>query len=286
METIVPVFRLWTLGLHSASMSFKLLAFRALSELINSCRTAFLSLPFLPPPVVISSVPILSSLPLVSVDNSVSESVSSDKGVKAVISEETTKGAKDSKGDADATHEALDILPNTQTKTITNSDTSATSACLPDSMCSDTHPHTSRTALLNVLETCLSMLPAPRLRATAAKRLWHEIEDFPSYSRYLQVEDSTVQHSTVSYCAVYASNTPHLTYTFTQQGTQISLISPLVLPVTASILSMTYHASLIDIIYFLPHPIIYSCFVTCLPYFFSESLTCVCWLVSFSSRMI
>ena len=194
METIVPVFRLWTLGLHSASMSFKLLAFKALSELINSCRTAFLSLPFLPPSVVTSSVPILPSLPLVPTDKIVSVSV--DKGVKEIINEEVTKGAKGSKGDANATHE---IHPNTQTKTVITSDTSPTSACLADSMCLDIHPHTNRTALLNVLETCLSMLPAPRLRATAAKRLWHEIEDFPSYSRYLQVKDTTLHYTTLHY---------------------------------------------------------------------------------------
>jgi hypothetical protein len=199
METIVPVFRLWTLGLHSASMSFKLLAFKALSELINSCRTAFLSLPFLPPSVVTSSVPILPSLPLVLTDNSVSV----DKGVKADISEEVTKGAKGSKGDANATHEIHDIHPNTQTKTIITSDTSPTSACLADSMCLDNHPHTNRTALLNVLETCLSMLPVPRLRATAAKRLWHEIEDFPSYSRYLQVKDNTLHHTTLHYTTLH-----------------------------------------------------------------------------------
>jgi hypothetical protein len=203
METIVPVFRLWTLGLHSASMSFKLLAFKALSELINSCRTAFLSLPFLPPPVVPSSVPILPSLPLVPTDNSVSASVSVDKGVKAVINEEVTKGAKGSKGDANATHETHDIRPITQTKSIITSDTGPTSACLADSMNMDIHPHTNRTALLNVLETCLSMLPVPRLRATAAKRLWHEIEDFPSYSRYLQVKDTTLHYTTLHYTTLH-----------------------------------------------------------------------------------
>ena len=174
-------------------MSFKLLAFKVLSELINSCRRAFLSLPFLPPSVVTSSVPLLPPLPLAPTDNSVS--VSGDKGVKAVIHEEVTKGVKGSKGDANATHETHDIHPNTQTQTIITSDTSSTPACLADSMCLDIHPHTNRTALLNVLETCLSMLPAPRLRATAAKRLWHEIEDFPSYSRYLQVQDNTLHYT-------------------------------------------------------------------------------------------
>ena len=187
METIVPVFRLWTLGLHSASMSFKLLAFKALSELINSCRAAFLSLPLssLPPVLLTSSVPILPSLPL----------ASTDKGVKVATSEVASTVVKGSTGGGvDATDQSCS---STQSKNISSSDSSSRTSCLNNSSSVGIHPHINRTALLNVLETCLSMLPVPRLRATAAKRLWHEIEDFPSYSRYLQVECVTLYDSTL-----------------------------------------------------------------------------------------
>lgn len=188
METIVPVFRLWTLGLHSASMSFKLLAFKALSELINSCRAAFLSLPLpsLPPALLTSSVPILPSLPLVSMD----------KGVKVVTSEMASTVVKSSTGSVDASDQSN---PSTQSKNISSIDSSSRTSGLNISSSVDIHPHINRTALLNVLETCLSMLPVPRLRATAAKRLWHEIEDFPSYSRYLQVQCVTLLQMTAHY---------------------------------------------------------------------------------------
>lgn len=184
----MPVFRLWTLGLHSASMSFKLLAFKALSELINSCRASFLSLPLpsLPPVQLTSSVPILPSLPLASID----------KGLKVVTSEVASTIVKGSIGGVDATEQSC---LSTQSKNINSSDSSSRTSSLNISSSVDIHPHINRTALLNVLETCLSMLPVPRLRATAAKRLWHEIEDFPSYSRYLQVECVTLLYMTVHY---------------------------------------------------------------------------------------
>ena len=189
METVVPVFRLWTLGLHSASMSFKLLAFKALSELINSCRAAFLSLPLpsLPPVLLTSSVPVLPSLPL----------VPTDKGVKVVTSELASTVVKGSTGGVDASDQSNS---STLSKNISSSsDSNSRTSGLNISSSVDIHTHINRTALLNVLETCLSMLPVPRLRATAAKRLWHEIEDFPSYSRYLQVECFTLLYVTVHY---------------------------------------------------------------------------------------
>lgn len=43
-----------------------------------------------------------------------------------------------------------------------------------------------RSSLLEVLQDYITLLPVERLKAMAAKRIWHEMEDFPSFSRYIQ----------------------------------------------------------------------------------------------------
>lgn len=43
-----------------------------------------------------------------------------------------------------------------------------------------------RSSLLEVLRDYITVLPVERLKAMAAKRMWHEMEDFPSFSRYIQ----------------------------------------------------------------------------------------------------
>jgi hypothetical protein len=120
IETVYPVFKLWTLALHSASMTFKLLAFNVLSDIIQSLRKCY-------------TTSITTSLAAVST------------GV-------------DSSDPTSAPYPSLAPL-NTP---------------------------------LSVLEACLSLLPVSRLKAAAAKRLWHEMEDFPSYSRYIQVRHCLV----------------------------------------------------------------------------------------------
>jgi hypothetical protein len=112
---VYPVFKLWTLALHSASMTFKLLAFNVLSDIIQSLRKCY-------------TTSITTSL------------LSGSTGV-------------DSSDPTSASYPSLAPL----------------------------------TTPLSVLEACLSLLPVSRLKAAAAKRLWHEMEDFPSYSRYIQV---------------------------------------------------------------------------------------------------
>jgi hypothetical protein len=120
IETVYPVFKLWTLALHSASMTFKLLAFNVLSDIIQSLRKCY-------------TTSITTSLAAVST------------GV-------------DSSDPTSAPYPSLAPL-NTP---------------------------------LSVLEACLALLPVSRLKAAAAKRLWHEMEDFPSYSRYIQVRHCLV----------------------------------------------------------------------------------------------
>lgn len=44
-----------------------------------------------------------------------------------------------------------------------------------------------KSTLLATLGECLALLPTDRLSAMGSKRLWYEMEDFPSYSRYIQV---------------------------------------------------------------------------------------------------
>ena len=44
-----------------------------------------------------------------------------------------------------------------------------------------------------LLRQCVAMLPVTRLRLMGAKRLWYEMEDFPMYSRFLQVNGSCMQ---------------------------------------------------------------------------------------------
>jgi hypothetical protein len=44
----------------------------------------------------------------------------------------------------------------------------------------------NKSSLLEVLQDYITLLPVERLKAMAAKRIWHEMEDFPSFSRYIQ----------------------------------------------------------------------------------------------------
>jgi hypothetical protein len=44
----------------------------------------------------------------------------------------------------------------------------------------------NRSSLLEILQDYITLLPVERLKAMAAKRIWHEMEDFPSFSRYIQ----------------------------------------------------------------------------------------------------
>ena len=43
MSTVVPLFKLWTLALHSSSMSFKLITFTTQSNIISALKSAILS---------------------------------------------------------------------------------------------------------------------------------------------------------------------------------------------------------------------------------------------------
>ena len=114
------MFKLWTLALRSASMSFKLMAFNILARIIHNCRTAIAT-----------------------------------QGSHRQISDGYNNGDGDGEG-AELSHRE------------SNNDSDRDSDI--------------RAASLKVLETCLSVLPVGRMRASAAKRLWHEMEDFPSYS--------------------------------------------------------------------------------------------------------
>ena len=136
VDTVFPMFKLWTLALRSASMSFKLMAFNILARIINNCRTAISS---------------LGSHGVIRSDNDNDDDNDGD-------------GAESShtEGDSDSDNDI-------------------------------------RAASLKVLETCLSVLPVERMRASAAKRLWHEMEDFPSYSRYIQVRTRISPLHSLSY---------------------------------------------------------------------------------------
>ena len=58
-----------------------------------------------------------------------------------------------------------------------------------------------------LLRECMAMLPVARLHLMGAKRLWYEMEDFPVYSRFLQVHwliglIGSFFHSSTSLCVL------------------------------------------------------------------------------------
>ena len=146
IDSVLPVFRLWSLALHSSSMSFKLLAFTTLADMISSLKKAILSA-------------------------TSGDSVVGGGGGDSDISTVTAAAA------AAADHNENDKNGNSAT---TNSSSSSASIIVSTLQAFHHDLHTA-------LSACLSLLPLPRLRSTAAKRLWHEMEDFPSYTRYIQV---------------------------------------------------------------------------------------------------
>ena len=44
-----------------------------------------------------------------------------------------------------------------------------------------------QSSIITTLEHCLDIIPLSRLEVMASRRLWYEMEDDPSYSRYLQI---------------------------------------------------------------------------------------------------
>ena len=143
MSTVVPLFKLWTLALHSSSMSFKLITFTTQSNIISALKSAILS------------------VTLYDIENGNGNRIENEgddlnnKSKNAVVSTEYQG--------------AMSVHPTPHTTLTTNL------------------VQKYRNDLISALSACISILPLDRLMFTAAKRLWHEMEDFPSYSRYIQV---------------------------------------------------------------------------------------------------
>ena len=146
MSTVVPLFKLWTLALHSCSMSFKLITFTTQSNIISALKSAILSV--------------------------------------------TSYDLENGNGNR------IENESNNMNNLIDNSKNAVVSTEYQGAMSVHPTPHTTlttnlvqkyRTDLISALSACISNLPLDRLMFTAAKRLWHEMEDFPSYSRYIQV---------------------------------------------------------------------------------------------------
>ena len=148
IDSVLPVFRLWSLALHSSSMSFKLLAFTTLADMISSLKKAILS---------------------ATSGDSVVGGGGGDSDISTVTAAATSTAAAD--------RNENDKNSNSATINSTSSFASIAVSTL----------HAFHHDLHTALSACLSLLPLPRLRSTAAKRLWHEMEDFPSYTRYIQV---------------------------------------------------------------------------------------------------
>ena len=171
MECVLPIFKLWTLALHSSSMSFKLLSFTLLSNLITSLKEA------------IMDVPILETEGM-SNDNNGSDK-SSDSVVQGVPSPPIPISTSHISTVSD-TNLHVCASSSREPEEVDNSIPQST----PHNNTQHPTPHTThsyRSSLLSTLSACICILPVHRLMSTAAKRLWHEMEDFPSYSRYVQV---------------------------------------------------------------------------------------------------
>jgi hypothetical protein len=150
LDMVTPVFRLWCHALKSPSMSYKHLTFTILSEILATARQA----------VSLSSSSYLSL--------SSSSSFSTVTPVFPVSLSVST---------ALATQDNQQELKNKIKKEI-----DTITGLVPKDGDNNLYFNS-----LEILHSCLSLLPLDRLRAMAAKRIWHEMEDFPSYSRFIQV---------------------------------------------------------------------------------------------------
>ena len=168
METIVPIFKLWTLALHSSSMSFKLLSFTILSNLISSLKEAIMNVPT----EAINNDNDNDNNNNIDTDNNDNhDGNGSSSVVRAAAKQSLGSTSLPLGGDGDAVSVPLEFQ-QFNSNNINTHDT----------------PHSYKNSLLSTLSTILAILPVGRLISTAAKRLWHEMEDFPSYSRYIQVD--------------------------------------------------------------------------------------------------